>query len=99
MPFKYDEDLLESKADLLKALAHPVRLCILRGLLEQGSCCPSEMQACLNIPQSTISQNLARLRQMGIIKGTRQGLEVHYELVNTEVAALLRLLFSEKGAV
>lgn len=41
-------------ADTLKALAHPVRLCILKGLLEKGSCNVSYMQECLELPQSTV---------------------------------------------
>lgn len=97
MAFQYEERLLETKAELLKSLAHPVRLCILRGLMEQGACCPSEIQACLHLPQSTISQHLARLRRMGIVEGTRQGLEVHYQLVDPEARAILEILFLEKG--
>lgn len=96
MAFEYDETSFSMKTEKLKALAHPVRLCILHGLLQQGRSCPSEMQACLELPQSTVSQNLGRLRQMGIIKGTRQGLEIHYELVDEEVIAILEILFSEK---
>lgn len=95
MGFQYDEIQLADKAELLKALAHPVRLCILKGLLEQGSAVPSEIQACLKLPQSTVSQNLARLRQIGAVKGTRQGLEIHYEIVNPDVVSILNILFSE----
>lgn len=97
MAFQYDERLLETKAELLKSLAHPVRLCIIQGLSEQGPSCPSEIQACLHLPQSTVSQHLARLRRMGIVEGTRQGLEVHYRLVDPEVEAILQVLFSGKG--
>lgn len=94
--FTYDEEVLEQKAELLKALAHPVRLCILQGLAKQGACCPSEIQACLNIPQSTLSQHLGRLRQAGIVRGTRHGLEIHYELIDSEVIALLDILLADK---
>ncbi len=97
MAFQYDERLLQTKAELLKSLAHPARLCILRGLIDQGPSCPSEIQACLHLPQSTISQHLARLRRVGIVEATRQGLEVHYRLVDPEVKEILEILFSEKG--
>ena len=33
-----DRELLEEAADFLRALAHPVRLCIVRRLLREGSC-------------------------------------------------------------
>ena len=45
-------------SEVLKALAHPVRLCIVRGLLEKGGCNVCHMQECLGMPQSTTSQHL-----------------------------------------
>lgn len=73
-------DELEKRADLLKALAHPVRLCIVIGLLENGSCNVSTMHLCLGLPQSTISQHLGKLKSVGIIKGERRGLEIMYSV-------------------
>ena len=47
----YDAKKLNEKAELLKVLAHPVRLCIVKGLLENGGCCNvTYMQNCLNAP-------------------------------------------------
>jgi len=48
-------------AEMIKALAHPVRLCIVKTLLEKGECNVSHMQTCLDIPQPTVSQNLQKL--------------------------------------
>ncbi|MFL0198890.1 ArsR/SmtB family transcription factor, partial [Clostridium sp. WILCCON 0269] len=56
-------------AEILKVLAHPVRICIVKGLLDNGECNVSHMQNCLNVPQSTISQHLQKLRAAGIIEG------------------------------
>lgn len=81
-------------AELLKVLAHPMRLCIVRGLLYEGSCNVSSMQECLRIPQSTISQHLAKLRAAGVIAGTRDGVEVHYTVVSQEAERLIRALFA-----
>ncbi|KNF07723.1 putative transcriptional repressor PagR [Gottschalkia purinilytica] len=79
-------------AEILKAIAHPVRLCIVNGLLEKGKCNVSYMQECLDTPQSTISQHLQKLRSAGIIKGNRNGLEVYYTISNESVAKLIREL-------
>jgi DNA-binding transcriptional ArsR family regulator len=89
-----DFELLTAKAELLKAIAHPVRLCIVRGLLEQGECNVNKIQACLQIPQSTISQHLGKLRDTGIIKGNRQGVEVFYQVVNEDLKKVIKVLFS-----
>ena len=88
---------LEHAAEILKALAHPVRLCIVRGLWRNGACNVAHMQQCLETPQSTISQHLARLRTAGIIEGERNGLEVFYHLKSSEVERLLQGLFAKKN--
>lgn len=88
------EDLTKysEKAELLKVLAHPVRLCIVKGLMNR-ECNVTHMQECLELPQSTVSQHLSILRSRGIIKGTRVGLEVKYSIANEEVKKLIDLLF------
>ncbi|CAB1262720.1 ArsR/SmtB family transcription factor [Clostridium sp. MT-14] len=81
------------KAEILKVLAHPVRLCIVKGLLEKGQCNVSYMQDCLEIPQSTLSQHIQKLRTAGIIEGTRNGLEINYKVCNPMVIKLIQILF------
>lgn len=88
-----EQELLYRKAALLKALSNPVRLCIVRELIRRGVCNVSSMQHCLQLSQSTVSQHLARLRDLGIIRGERRGLEVFYEVVDQDVMALIEVLF------
>ncbi|MBQ7516440.1 MAG: winged helix-turn-helix transcriptional regulator [Schwartzia sp.] len=78
---------------MLKAIAHPVRLCIVRRLWREGPCNVTHMQECMDMPQSTISQQLGKLRQAGIIEGDRQGLEVRYALKDDRVRKILEILF------
>lgn len=80
-------------AELLKVLAHPVRLCIVKGLIENGSCNVSHMQGCLELPQSTISQHLQKLRAAGIVKGERNGLEITYSISDERVIKIVDTLF------
>ncbi|QUI21111.1 winged helix-turn-helix transcriptional regulator [Vallitalea pronyensis] len=82
-------------AELLKVLGHPVRLCIVNGLLRNKGCNVSFMQSCLNIPQSTVSQHLAKLKSAGIIVGERNGLEIKYKVVNQIAIDLVTSLFDE----
>ena len=83
-------------AEVLKALAHPVRLCIVRGVIEKGGCNVCHMQECLGMPQSTTSQHLQKLRSAGIISGQRKGLEVTYQVCDQRVVELIKLLFPEQ---
>ena len=77
-----DYQLLEQKAEILKAISHPVRLCILRGLVLNGPSSVGKMTICLNIPQATVSQHLAKMKAVGIMSGKRQGTKVIYTLHN-----------------
>lgn len=90
--FRRDYERLSETADLLKVIAHPVRLCILRGLLEQGPCNVTKIQGCLDLPQSTVSQHLGRLRTAGLIVGERNGTEITYRVKNEQLAQLVREL-------
>ncbi len=86
-------ELIREKASLLKALSNPVRLCIVKELIKRESCNVSSMQNCLEMSQSTVSQHLGRLRDLGIIKGERKGTEVYYRVVSEEAADVIRVLF------
>ncbi len=75
--------------EILKVLAHPIRLCIVKGILDQGQCNVSHMQTCLKIPQSTVSQHLQKLRYAGVIEGNRKGLEVNYKITDERIIKLI----------
>jgi len=80
------------KSELLKALAHPIRLCIVKGLIEkEGNV--TNIQECLDLPQSTVSQHLFKLKVAGIIKGERNGLEISYQVINKDVKMIINILF------
>lgn len=85
---KFDE-----VAEILKAMGHPARLCILNGIIQTGGCNVSHMQDCLELPQSTISQHLQKLRSAGIIEGTRNGTEITYTLKNQKVLEIITTLY------
>ena len=71
------EKVLVERAEMLKAIAHPVRLQILRNLCVKKENVTS-LYTSINLPQSTISRHLAVLKNAGVVKSTRQGLEMEY---------------------
>lgn len=83
-------------SELLKVLAHPVRLCIVKGLLKKGRCNVTYMQDCLDMPQSTVSQHLQKLRAAGIIEGERNGLEINYRVCDERIEKLIKVLLDEE---
>jgi ArsR family transcriptional regulator len=76
-------------AQMFKALAHPARLQILEVLREEGEACVCHMEARLNQRQAYISQQLAKLREAGLVEDRREGLNVFYALAIPGVDALL----------
>ena len=84
-------ELYESNAELLKVLAHPVRLCIKR-INRARSSNVSTMYTGLNMPQSTISQHLAKLKALKIVSSERKGLEIYYKVENETIIQLVRVL-------
>jgi DNA-binding transcriptional ArsR family regulator len=90
---EFEMNLYEQKVEMLKALAHPVRLCIVKNLLQDGGCNVSHMEECLEVSQSVVSQHLTKLKAAGIVKGKRQGNEMFYEVANEEVKAIIAALF------
>ena len=92
-----DRKAMEEAAEMLKAIAHPVRLCMVRRLWRVGECNVTCMQECMDMPQSTISQQLGKLRQAGIMEGERQGLEVRYSLKDDRVRKILEILFEKQA--
>ena len=81
----------EKQAALLKALAHPVRLKIVEGLLSH-ECNVNKMVGNLNIPQSTASQHLTVLKSQGILQIRKEGVKTCYRVVDEKVAQLIRVL-------
>ncbi|MDD4568600.1 MAG: metalloregulator ArsR/SmtB family transcription factor [Tepidanaerobacteraceae bacterium] len=91
----YRSDLYQKTALVLKALAHPIRLCIVHGLLKKGPCNVSCMENCIKASQSGISQHLARLRSAGIVKSERCGNEIYYEIASEDIKDLIVSIFNE----
>jgi ArsR family transcriptional regulator len=79
----------EDAADLLRALAHPVRLRIV-DLLQNGELCVKGLEELLGVSQSSVSQHLSRLRYAGLIESERKGHLVCYRLAGPGAALVLR---------
>jgi DNA-binding transcriptional ArsR family regulator len=86
MAINYEKD-----SELLKALAHPVRLRMVEGLMNH-ECNVNKMVANLKLPQSTISQHLALLKSRGVVQIRKEGVKTCYRVVNTKVVEIVKLL-------
>jgi ArsR family transcriptional regulator len=76
------------KAEFFKALGHPARLVILEQL-RSGDKSVNELQAVLGIDQSSVSQQLAVLRNKNIVESRKEGTTVYYTVRDPMVFQLL----------
>ena len=79
-------------AAIAKALGHPVRVRILRLLLERASCYCGEIVDELPLAQATVSQHLKVLKDAGLIRGTIDGPRVCYCADREQLASLQQLV-------
>lgn len=65
-------------AKYAKALGHPARIAILKLLVQKQACVCGDIVDELPLSQSTISQHLKELKEVGLIKGEIEGTSVCY---------------------
>ncbi|MBF0254641.1 MAG: winged helix-turn-helix transcriptional regulator [Candidatus Omnitrophica bacterium] len=78
--------------DILKAIAHPVRLKMLTGLLQGEECNVTTMVKRLGIPQSTASQHLNVLKAQGIVTFRKEGVKTCYRVADARIKKIMEAL-------
>jgi DNA-binding transcriptional ArsR family regulator len=83
---------LRHAADLLQALAHPIRLQILE-LLRRRPATVTAVVDDLGLEQPIVSRHLGVLRDAGLVTARTQGRERVYQLAGCHAEPLLEVLF------
>ncbi|HZZ84081.1 MAG TPA: metalloregulator ArsR/SmtB family transcription factor [Anaeromyxobacteraceae bacterium] len=69
----------QSRAQILKAMAHPSRLKMLDAL-DAGERCVCELQVLVGSDLSTVSRHLSVLRSAGLVSSRRERNQIFYKL-------------------
>ena len=88
------DEAQQELADFARALGHPVRIAILRILIERQECICGELVEELPVAQSTVSQHLKKLKEVQLIRGTVDGPRVCY-CIEPQALQRFRTLFDE----
>ncbi|MDA2384688.1 metalloregulator ArsR/SmtB family transcription factor [Bacillus cereus] len=83
--------MLEEDVEVLKAKVHPVRLQIVNELMYHKTCNVTQLIEILELPQSTVSQHLSKLRGT-VLRAERKGLEMHYYIDNAKARQIVGIL-------
>lgn len=88
---------LERHAEQLSALGHPVRLAILRFVVQRGpgGAAAGEIQGRLDMPASTLSHHLKRLVEAGLLSTRSEGTFHYYEAAYSALRALTDYLWED----
>ena len=91
-------ELYRLQAEFCKGMAHPKRIYIL-SLLKEGEKTVNELAESAGISQANLSQHLALMRQLGLVKTRRSGLNVYYSVADhriVEACELVRRAIGER---
>jgi ArsR family transcriptional regulator, virulence genes transcriptional regulator len=78
-------------SELMKTLGHKDRLMVLCHLVE-GEKSVGELAQLLNIPQSPLSQHLARMRQESLVRTRREAQTIYYSIDSPEAEQIIQVI-------
>lgn len=88
-----DLTTLEPITDVLRAIAHPIRLSIIE-ILKEGERNVSEIHEELHIEQAVASHHLRIMRDRKVVFARRDGKKTYYSLANPLFYAVLELMMA-----
>lgn len=90
-PAVHPPSAVAEAAALMKALAHEGRLEILCCLIE-GEKTVGDLEKALGLRQTTVSQQLMRLRLEELVSSRREGRNIYYSLERPEIRDIITVL-------
>ncbi len=85
------KDLIEFRADVLKALAQPTRLKIIF-FLRDGERCVCEIFPAIGEEQSNTSRHLNMMQSAGVLSRRKDGLKIFYAIKHPEIMEVIDLV-------
>lgn len=79
-------------AEIAKVLSHPARIAILKELARRNECVCGQIVDVIPLAQSTVSQHLKELKEIGMITGEIDGSRSCYCIDSQRMAELAALL-------
>ncbi|KNF09984.1 cadmium resistance transcriptional regulatory protein CadC [Gottschalkia purinilytica] len=82
---------IENEIKLLKALAHPIRLKIIKKLAD-GELCVCKLNEDVEFSQSNLSQHLRILREAKVVKARKEGMWIHYSILDRKILDIIGMI-------
>jgi len=85
------KDLIEYRAEILKALAQPTRLKII-DFLRDGERCVCEIFPAIAEEQSNTSRHLNMMLSAGVLSRRKDGLKIYYAIKHPEIREVMDIV-------
>lgn len=79
-------------SEMLKAIAHPVRLSIVELIVDNEKLCVTDIHEKIGIEQAVASQHLKILKQKQVLEFQREGKQIFYSLKYVALKDLVKCL-------
>jgi ArsR family transcriptional regulator, virulence genes transcriptional regulator len=89
---EFTVEQLEEAANMLKAIAHPMRIAIINYLEGGKKLTVTEIHELLKIEQSTTSHHLGILKDKGVLSSKREGKNTFYFLKHENLGQIVECL-------
>ena len=87
---KINHENLQASSEILRALAHPLRMQILEFIDKHKTINVNKIYNTLKLEQSITSQHLRILRLAGIVETRREGKFIHYSINYAKIAHVVK---------
>ncbi len=84
-------NLEDIEVKIFKAMAHPIRLKIIKKL-QNEKLCVCKLNEDVEFSQSNLSQHLKILKDAGILNAEKKGLWMHYSVKNPEILKVVEIV-------
>ena len=89
---KINIEKLEEAANMLKAIAHPLRISIIGLLDKENKLTVTQIHEALQIEQSTASHHLGILKDKGVLASKREGKNILYYLKHNILSEIIKCI-------
>ena len=92
MKSRFSPRFLESSTEVMRAIAHPIRIAIVDLLNQDGPLSVTDIHTQLNIEQAIASHHLGILKNKGVLTSRRSGKKTIYMLRDEDVSQMISIL-------
>ena len=91
-----DTTSLQAAAELLRVVAHPIRLRLIQMILQRAYTVGELAEAC-ELPSAIVSGHLRLMQRHGLMAGKRDGRQVFYQVVEPSLSCILEWIANQFG--